>query len=75
MAWMVMAGVERKTRDCNSETCFELNAIDLATRELAEQEAEFRNKTERDYGHTNVLWFPMEQLDIAAMMAKMKMKM
>ena len=72
MKWLVMAGVEMTSANSNQKTCFELNATDLPTLEAAKAEAERRNAVEREAGHTNVLWYPMEQLDIAALMARMR---
>lgn len=72
MAWMVMAGVEMLTRGCNRKTCFELNATDLPDEATAEAEAKRRNEIEKRAGHDNVTWFPSEQLDMAALMARMK---
>lgn len=68
--FMVMAGVEMTAANSSRETCFERNAIDLPSMEAAEAEAERRNAIERAAGHTNVLWFPMEQIDYAALMRR-----
>lgn len=59
--FMVMAAVTYDGSSNNSETCFKLNAINLATMAEARAEADFRNKAEQEAGHTNVQWFPCKQ--------------
>ena len=68
--WLVMAGVEHTSSNSNRETCFELNATDLPSEEAAKVEAERRNAIEHAAGHTNVLWFPMEQIDPAELLRR-----
>lgn len=68
MKWMVMASTTLTTSNSNQKRCFDTNATDLASKELATAEAERRNAAEREAGHGNVFWFACEQLDLEALM-------
>jgi hypothetical protein len=70
--WMVSAAITLTGKSLNRETCFKLNAIDIATEAEAKAEAKRRNAIERKAGHTNVNWYPSPMLDIAALMRGMK---
>lgn len=68
--YMVSSAVTMLKRGDNTARCFETNALDFPTLEEAQIEADRRNAMELAAGHTNVEWYPSEQLDMAEIMRR-----
>jgi hypothetical protein len=59
---MVMSATEITATNRNQDRCFDRNAVDIPTEAEARAEATRRNKVEKAAGHTNVMWYAMEQI-------------